>query len=126
MKISKVSDVLGTERHVECPKGGFTSSRVVVASDNMGFSVNKTIIPRNGWQHWHYEEHVEACYCIEGRGWIKSLETGELHLIEPDTVYILDKHDDHMFKAETSRVVLISVFNPPLKGTELHDESGSY
>ena len=126
MKVVKAADVINTERHVECPKGGFTSTRVVVASDNMGFSVNKTVIPRNGWQHWHYKEHLEACYCVAGRGWLKNRETNETFLIEPNTVYMLDKHDNHEFRAETNIVVLISIFNPPLKGTELHDESGSY
>ena len=43
----------------------------------------------------------------------------------PGIVYVLDKYDDHEFKAFTD-VVLICVFSPPLKGSETHQPDGSY
>jgi L-ectoine synthase len=128
MKIVKIGDIKNTDRDVKCPHGGFSSYRVLLEKDNMGFSLHKTVIPKNGWQHWHYKNHLEACYCIKGVGQIKSLEDplGTVHEISPDTIYVLDKHDDHMFRALTDEVVLISVFNPPVKGDEVHDKDGSY
>jgi L-ectoine synthase len=45
--------------------------------------------------------------------------------IVPDTCYILDQHDDHLFEA-LEDTVLISVFNPPIIGGEVHREDGSY
>jgi L-ectoine synthase len=45
--------------------------------------------------------------------------------IEPGTLYALNKHDNHMLRAETD-LHLICSFNPPLVGTEVHDENGVY
>jgi L-ectoine synthase len=91
----------------------------------MGFGLNKTIIPKGGPYHWHYPYHLEACYCIKGSGILTNLETGEKHIINTDTVYVLDNHDNHTFEALTD-VVLISVFNPPLTGKEKHNKEGIY
>lgn len=112
-------------RSVQCPRGGFESIRYLVADDNMGFSLHRTEIPKGDWQHWHYKNHLEACYCVSGKGYLKDAETGEVYEIVPGTCYVLNNHDDHFFKAVTD-VVLISVFNPPVKGKEVHQEDGSY
>lgn len=110
---------------VVCPKKGFTSYRYLVAKDGMGFSLHKTVIPKGGPQHWHYKNHLEACYCVSGTGWLTNLKTREKFYIKPETLYALDKHDDHTFEA-LEDVVLISVFNPPVTGREVHREDGSY
>lgn len=125
MKIVRIADLTATEREVRCPNNGFTSFRALLASDGMGFSIHKTVIPKGPPQHWHYTHHLEACYCIAGRGVLTNLETGDRHSIVPETIYVLDKHDDHTFEA-LEDVVLISVFNPPVTGTEVHREDGSY
>jgi L-ectoine synthase len=92
----------------------------------MGFSLHKTTIRREGGiQHWHYKHHLEACYCIQGKGLLVDLKSGEEFLIEPDVIYVLDQHDDHTFQA-IEDVVLICIFNPPVVGCEVHDEQGSY
>jgi quercetin dioxygenase-like cupin family protein len=124
MKIVKIQE-LSNERIVECPKGGFVSNRILIKSDNMGYSMTKTIIPPKGKQFWHYKEHLESCYCISGKGILTSEKTGEEFVIEADVTYVLDKNDPHYFEA-IEEVVLICVFNPPLQGDELHDKDGSY
>ncbi|NTU49497.1 MAG: ectoine synthase [Desulfobulbaceae bacterium] len=125
MKIISVNDLLNTDREVDCPNGGFKSLRFLLESDGMGYTITKTIIKPRGWQHWHYKNHLESCLCISGTGLIKNLDTGEVHAISPGTMYVLDKHDNHEFKAYDT-VVLICVFNPPLKGREVHGTDGSY
>lgn len=125
MKIIRIDNLPAQGREVKCPKGGFTSLRALLASDGMGFSLHKTIIPKGPPQHWHYKHHLEACYCIAGKGRLTNLENGQQHIIKPDTVYVLDHHDDHTFEA-LEDTVLISIFNPPVTGNEVHDESGSY
>jgi len=125
MKIVSMKDVAGTDREVHCPKGGFTSFRYLLAKDGMGFSLHKTVIPAGEAQHWHYQNHLEACYCIQGEGVITNLATGKRHLISPDVCYVLDNHDDHTFQAY-EETVLISVFNPPVTGKEVHNANGSY
>lgn len=123
MNVVKLESLTDSERHI---KGeGFDSLRVILAKDNMGFSLHKTIIPKGEPNHWHYKYHLEACYCISGRGILTDLETRAEHIIEPDTIYILDHYDNHLFQA-LEDVVLISVFNPPVKGNEIHQEDGSY
>lgn len=101
------------------------SLRALLKMDGMGFSLHKTIIPKGPPQHWHYKHHLEACYCVAGRGRLTNLMTGEVYYIAPDVVYVLDNHDDHTFEAEED-TILISVFNPPVTGTEVHGEDGSY
>ena len=125
MKVLNVNELVGSDRHVICPKGGFQSLRPILACDGMGFSVHKTLIPVGSTQTWHYANHLEACYCVAGRGELVNMETWEKHFIEPDVIYVLDKHDKHQFTA-LEPVVLISIFNPPVTGVEVHDANGSY
>jgi len=125
MKIVSIADLAGTDREVRCPKGGFTSFRGLLEKDGMGFSMHKTIIPKGPPQHWHYTQHLEACYCIAGWGVITNLADGKQTMIREDMIYVLDNHDDHTFQA-LEDTVLISVFNPPVKGGEVHNEDGSY
>jgi len=126
MKIVRFEDVARTDRAVKCPRGGFTSYRYLLEEDRMGFTICCTVIPRAGAQHWHYAHHLEACYCVDGTGVLVNLTTGARHMITPGTLYALDAHDDHTFEAVTDEVTLISVFNPPLTGQEVHDADGSY
>lgn len=119
MKIKRINQIDGVEF-----TGGI-SFRAVTSKDNMGFSICKTMIPKGGPHHWHYVNHLEACYCIKGKGELVNLATGIKHLITPDVVYVLDNHDDHTFEA-LEDTVLISVFNPPLTGNETHDANGHY
>lgn len=122
MKVKNVN-ALPEDRKVNFTGG--ISLRPIIESDNMGFGLCKTLIPKGGPHHWHYQNHLEACYCIKGEGIITNLKTKEAFLIIPDMVYILDDHDDHTFEA-LEDTVLISIFNPPLVGDESHDKNGVY
>ncbi len=124
MKVIKTSE-LAEDRVVDCPKGGFTSNRILLESDGMGYTMTKTVIPVGERQFWHYKNHLESCYCVAGRGVLTNQDTGEEFEILPDTTYILDNHDPHYFQA-LEEVVLICVFNPPLTGQEVHGEDGAY
>jgi L-ectoine synthase len=125
MRIVDAMELHGTDREVECPRGGFTSIRMLLKSDGMGFTMTRTTVhPTRAFQRWHYKHHLEACYCIVGRGVLKD-SRGRRHTITPGVLYALDKHDKHWMKA-TERMVLICVFNPPLTGREVHQADGSY
>lgn len=123
MKVRSIKEIEGTERDVKFKEG--RSLRVLLEKDGLGFSLHKTIIPKGEKGHWHYINHQEACYCIKGSGIITNLDTNESFKIEVDTTYILDNYDDHTFEA-LEDVVLISVFNPPVTGNEVHKADGSY
>lgn len=117
------NDLIGSERDIQGV--GFTSLRYLLQKDNMGFSLHKTIIPQGGPYFWHYKNHLEACFCISGFGELTDLRTGKVYPIKPNTTYVLNDNDPHTFEATTD-VVLVSVFNPPVKGNETHKEDGSY
>jgi len=125
MKIINAMKLHKTGREVQCPNGGFTSIRMLLEKDKMGFTMTRTTIHPGDWQWWHYKHHLEACYCIKGSALLKNEKTGEVHEIKPGICYALDKHDPHLFKA-TETTILICVFNPPLTGLEVHQKDGSY
>jgi L-ectoine synthase len=47
--------------------------------------------------------------------------------INPGTLYILDKNDEHYLRAyKDKEMVMACVFNPPITGAEVHNENGVY
>ena len=124
MKIVRVEDIIGTEREVHGE--GWTSRRMLLKKDGMGFSFHETIIPAGAVLHLWYKNHLEAVYCVRGNGSIEDLETGEVHEIHDGTLYALDKHDRHVLRGGSEDMRLICAFNPPVTGRETHDADGSY
>lgn len=125
MKVLNLKDVLGTGREVGGEDLGWTSRRLLVKDDGMGFSMHDTLIHPNKALHLHYQHHLEAVYCIEGHAKITDEATGEVHEIKPGTLYALDQHDKHVLEAFVlSRFVC--VFNPPVSGREVHNDEGAY
>lgn len=104
---------------------GGTSYRSVLKSDKVGFALMKTFVNKGGPYKWHYKNHQEACYCISGYGLLRDLTNDDIHEIYEGITYIVDNNQPHEFTAITD-VILISVFNPPLRGDESHDKHGNY
>lgn len=123
MIVRHLDKIVGTESEVVTPN--WTSRRFLLSRDGMGFSMHDTVIHPGTETHMWYAHHLEAVYCIEGEGEIEVAESGEVHPIGPGTLYALDGHEKHCLRART-RLRLVCVFNPPLKGTEVHDENGVY
>jgi L-ectoine synthase len=63
MKVLIMEDLIGTSREVVGE--GFVSYRYVLARDGMGFSLHKTVIPKGEPLHWHYTNHLEACFRLD-------------------------------------------------------------
>ena len=125
MIVRRLNDILGTEREVHAPNGNWTSRRLSLKEDEMGFSVNDTLIHAGTETYIWYKNHLEAVYCVQGKGEIEDLETGEIHPISDGTLYLLNKHDKHYLRA-TETMRMICVFNPPLTGREVHTKEGYY
>ncbi len=123
MIIRRLQDVLGTAQEVHAEN--WTSRRLLLRDAGMGFSLHDTVICAGTTTEIHYQNHLEAVYCIEGKGFVHVVATGERFLIAPGTVYALDEHDEHLLIAET-QMRMVCVFNPPLVGPEVHDENGVY
>jgi L-ectoine synthase len=123
MIVRTLKDCESAERRVVSET--WQSVRMLLADDNMGFSFHITTIFAGTETHMHYKHHLESVYCISGRGEIKDLATGEVHPIEPGTLYILDQHDKHILWAH-EELQLACVFNPPVTGREVHGKDGAY
>lgn len=103
--------------------GNGQSFRFLTADDKMGFAFAHTVVTAGSESKLQYQAHLEACYCIAGKGEIITAE-GTSHPIEPGTLYALDANDPHTLIATGSENMhLISVFNPPLVGDERHQLS---
>lgn len=101
------------------------STRMLLKDDKMGFSFHITTIYAGTETHIWYQNHLESVYCISGEGEVETLADGKVYKIAPGTLYILDKNDEHLLRG-TTELKLACVFNPPLNGKEVHDESGVY
>jgi len=124
MIVRNVKDIIGTEDEMQAEN--WVSRRVLLKRDGMGFSFHETIIYPGTETHIHYKNHLEAVWCVEGEGEIETVADGKKYKIEPGVVYALDEHDEHWLRGGKEPMRLICVFNPPLTGREIHDESGVY
>jgi len=123
MLIKSLADILNTPAHV---KGdSFESRRLLLAADGLGYSLHDTTCKAGTVQHLHYKNHIETNYIIEGRGSVTDVATGAVHPLAPGSVYVLDKHDAHILRAETD-LRIVCIFTPALTGQEKHDADGSY
>ena len=123
MIIRSLDSIVGTERDVSAPT--WSSRRLLLAGDGMGFSFHDTIIEAGTETQMWYRNHLEAVYCIEGDGTLEDVNAGEVHEIRAGTMYALDRHDRHVLRART-RMRMVCAFNPPCTGAEVHDEHGVY
>ena len=103
----------------------WSSVRMLLADDKMGFSFHITFLNAGSEHTFEYKHHFESVYCMSGKGSITDLATGETHEITPGVMYALDQHDRHVLRAE-EELVMACVFNPPVTGNEVHREDGSY
>lgn len=125
MIVKHLDELIGTDADVDTE--GWNSRRFILRDDNMGYSVNDTIIKPGAVLEMEYRNHLETVYCIEGEGEIEDLATGQVHAIRPGTLYALNNHDRHVLRANKgTHMRMVCVFNPPLTGREVHDATGAY
>lgn len=123
MIVRRIADLKGTEREVDT--ANWTSRRLLLAKDGMGFSLHETILRAGTETTMWYKNHVEAVYCVEGHGEVEVLPNGPVYQLEPGTVYALNGNERHCLRPK-SDMRFVCVFNPPCSGREVHDEDGAY
>ncbi len=123
MLIRQLDTIRASQRNVVTP--GWESARMLLKDEGMGFSFHITTMYAGKELRMQYRNHLEAVFVLQGSGTIKNLATGEVHELRPGTLYALDEHDRHVVRPETD-IVTACVFNPPVTGREVHDETGSY
>jgi quercetin dioxygenase-like cupin family protein len=117
------ADLKGTKRFVQAD--GFVSIRLALAEDNLGFTVTEATGKTDIDLEIEHKNHIEAVYVLEGTGEVEIIETGETYKLYPGVFYAFDKHERHRYRLDTE-VRAIAIFNPPLIGDEVNDESGGY
>lgn len=102
--------------------GNGQSHRLLVEADQMGFALAHTIVSAGTRSKLQYRRHLEACYCISGKGEVITADGTTTHILEPGVLYALDQNDPHILVAgEVEDLHLVSVFNPPITGEERHN-----
>lgn len=104
---------------------GWESARLLLKDDGMGFSMHVTTLHAGSELKMHYQNHLEAVLVLKGTGTIEDLTTGETHKLQPGVLYALNDHDRHVVRPQTD-ILTVCVFNPPVTGREVHDETGAY
>ncbi|GAB18088.1 L-ectoine synthase [Gordonia effusa NBRC 100432] len=125
MIVRTTEEITGTDRDVADPKGNWVSKRIVLGGDGVGFSFHETTIAAGSVNEFHYANHIEAVWLVEGEGTLTDRETGEEYPLAAGTMYLLNGHERHTVVAKT-QLRMLCVFNPPVVGTEVHDENGVY
>lgn len=123
MLVRRLADAAATGREVSGPT--WTSRRLLLADDQLGYSLHDTRIAAATETSMWYRNHVETVYCIEGYGTVEDVDAGETHELAPGTVYVLDRHDRHVLRTRTP-MRMVCVFTPPCTGEEVHDDDGAY
>src|SRR5690625_6004297 len=80
MIVRKLADIINTDKEVKAET--WASRRLLLKDDNMGFSFHDTIIYAGTETHIWYKNHLEAVYCVGGRGEIETLSDGKVYPIE--------------------------------------------
>ncbi|MGF6861791.1 L-ectoine synthase [Rhodobacteraceae bacterium MBR-64] len=123
MIVRDFNELKNTDRAVSDAQ--WTSVRLLLADDGMGFSFHITTLKAGSEHTFHYKNHFESVYCMSGTGSITDLASGKTHQIRPGVMYALNLHDKHTVRA-TEDLVMACCFNPPVTGKEVHRADGSY
>ena len=125
MIVRHLEEAENSGRRIVSPDGNWESTRLLLKQDNMGFSFHITTIYAGADFRMHYQNHLESVFCMSGEGEVETLADNRVYPISPGTIYILDRHDEHILRARTE-MKMACVFNPPLNGKEVHNADGAY
>ena len=125
MIVRDFNKLVTEERERVVSDAQWSSVRLLLAEDGMGFSFHITFLEPGSEHTFEYKNHLESVYCMQGTGSITDIATGETHEIKPGVMYALDQHDRHILRAD-EELVMACCFNPPVTGKEVHQPDGSY
>ncbi len=123
MIVRTTEEITGTDRDVA--DKAWRSKRIVLADDGVGFSFHETTIQAGSVSEFHYKHHYEAVWLVEGKGTLTDLETGIEYPLAAGSMYLLNGHERHRIVCD-EQMRMLCVFNPPVTGREVHDETGAY
>ncbi len=122
MIVKTLENVLGTMGEAHGNKRH--SMRLLHAEDGMGVTLTDSILEAGFDMTLWEKNHLEACYCLEGRGTVEELDSGNTHDIRPGTLFAMNSHDRHRIRI-TERTRLICTLVPAIIGFGIHDKDVS-
>ena len=127
MFVRTLDDLAGGDKEMKFTESAKfrRSVRILNRDDGCGFSISDVLF-QGGWTlNLHYKNHVEANFIVSGQVEILDLASDQKWELTPGMLYVVGPRDRHRLFAQGD-VHLISVFNPPITGTERHDADGSF
>lgn len=125
MIVRTTAEITDTERDITSEDGNWRSKRIILGDDKVGFSFHETTIKAGSVNEFHYANHVEAVWLVEGTGKLIDLDNDKVYELGPGSMYLLNGHERHRVEPDTE-MRMLCVFNPPVTGREVHDENGVY
>lgn len=124
MFVRRISEMRLAGAEMVVANGNARTIRAITKADGIGFSLSDVKFAAGARATLWYKHHWETNYIISGTGTVDDLSTGESWTLEPDMAYNVGPKDRHLISAN-SDIHLVSVFCPPLAGTEQHDADGA-
>ncbi|MEU1981739.1 ectoine synthase [Nocardia sp. NPDC019395] len=109
MIVRTTEEITGTDRQIDTDN--WTSKRIILSDDNVGFSYHETTVAAGTQTPLRYPDYVEAVWIIEGHGRLHDRDNDMTYELGPGTMYLLDKHERHTIIADT-RLRMYCVFAP--------------
>ena len=66
MIVRTTTEITDTDRDITSEDGNWRSKRIVLGGDRVGFSFHETTIKAGSVNEFHYANHVEAVWLVEG------------------------------------------------------------
>ena len=118
---------IDTARGVAISHGKASAARPLTKGDGLGFSLSIVTGPAGGPHELWYKHHWEANYVIAGELLLEEVASGRTWDLTAGDMYCVGPTDRHRLEnAGGEGFRIISVFNPPLVGTERYDDLGGY
>jgi L-ectoine synthase len=105
--------------------GSSRFAKLLTTPDNLGVAISDVWFTAGREADLWYRNHWEANLVVDGEVEITDRESGAAHKLGTGDVYCMGPRDKHHLRVLANAHV-ISVFNPPLDGTERHDDQGGY
>ncbi|MDF0531781.1 ectoine synthase [Tsukamurella sp. 8F] len=109
MIVRTTAEITGSDRQIDTEN--WTSKRIILSDDDVGFSLHETTVAPDTRTDLHYPDYVEAVWLIEGTGELVDRDNDRIHPLGPGTMYLLDGHERHTIVAR-SRLRMYCVFTP--------------
>lgn len=124
MFVKRLDELRAAGRELTVASGSARSVRALLREDGVGVTLCDVTVAAGAETVLWYKHHWEANLILGGAGEVSDLTTGERWPLAPGTVYMVGPQDRHRLAAGTN-LHLLSVFNPPLEGSEQHDAEGT-